>query len=269
MRSFLIFALVLFAPASQSFSQQIVPLIEKSSLREGDLAWNKWDTKNFIVLSLDKGQGLFLRDSVEQIRDSFLDSWGLNFVDSTLPCKLVCVPDRKTLGKLFNIEAPKCEVRYSADGKVSVCAIWIDYESIAMLPSLVGSVSVSSANIPPVLQNGIVALSVSPSRTREILGSACSVDAKSLFGMKSEEWSSSKDKEMLNRRCALVCLMLRKELGVDAFSAFAQSKQNEDAVSRIFGFTGYGDLSRALDRYSLNLSDDIKKGRTPDGYLVP
>lgn len=270
MRSFLIFALALFAFVPQSYSQQIVPLIEKSSLRE-DLVWNKWDTKNFVVLSLDKEQGLALRDSVERLRDSFLDSWGLDSGDAIFPCKLVCVPDRKTLGKFFNIESPKCEVRHSSDGKVSVCAIWIDYESIKMLPSLIGSASVSasSTKIPPVLQNGIIALSVSPSRTREILGAACSVDAKSLFSMSGDAWSLEKDKEGLNRKCALICLMLRKEMGIDAFSDFIKSEQNEESIKRIFGFSGYGDLSKTLDRYSLNLAEDIKNGLAPDSYFVP
>lgn len=271
MRSFLIFTLALIAFVPQSFSQQIVPLIEKSSLREDGLAWNKWDTNNFIVLSLEKDQGLLLRDSVERIRDSFMNSWGLNPEDSLFRCKIVCVPDRKTLDKLFNIGSPKCEVRNSSDGKVSACAIWIDYESIAMLPSLIGSVSVSVSpeKIPPVLQNGIVSLSIYPSRTREILGTPCSVDAKSVFGMTSEAWSSTKDKDMLNRKCALICLMLRKELGIDAFSDFAKSEQDEESIKRIFGFAGYGELSRTLDRYSLNLAEDIKNGRVPDGYLVP
>lgn len=272
MRFVLIAVLMLLALPSRAVPQQIVPLIEKSALKE-DLVWNKWDTTNFIVLSLDREQGLLLRDTIERLRGSVLNSWGLNSGDSLVRCKLVCVPDRKTLGKLFNIESPKFEVRRSADGKVSVCAIWIDYESLRVLPSLVASVSVADSVAPskvsPVLQNGIVALSVSTNRTREILGVNSAVDSKSVFGMTAEAWASVKDREGLGRKCALICLMLRKELGRDAFSRFAASTQDEESVRRILGFDGYKELSKTLDRYSLHLAEDIKNGRTPDGYLVP
>ena len=272
MRSFLISFLLFIAFAPQSASQQIVPLIEKSAFRD-DLVWNKWDTTNFTVLSLDKTQGLLLKDSLEKMRESILESWGLPSGDSLVRCKLVCVPDRKTLGKLFNIESPRFEVRHSSDGKVSVCAIWIDNESLHVLPSLVASVcvsdSLSTAKISPVLQNGIVALSVSPKRTREILGKHLAVDSKAVFGMTGEAWSAAKDKETINGKCALICLMLRKEFGREAFSHFVTSAQNEDSIRLIFGFDGYKEMTKTLDRYSANLAEDIKNGQTPDGYLVP
>jgi hypothetical protein len=266
--------LALFSFVGRAESQQIVPLVEEKSavsFRE-DLVWNKWDTKNFIVLSLDKRQGVVLKGVVEEVRLSFFDSWGLPVDDSLVPCKLVCVPDRQTLQNLFSVDSPRCEVRHAPDGKVSTCAIWVDYENIHMLPYLVASVSVSDSVCPfklsPVFQNGMVSLSGPVQSVRSLLGSRSSVDSRSLFSIKGEAWSSSKDKEGLNRKCALFCLMIRKELGSAAFSSFAMGDQSEDSVKKALGFTGHDELSKTLERYSENLAGDISKERTPDEYLV-
>lgn len=265
---FVLISLIVFSSISEA--QQKVPILtpvkEPVSFRE-DLIWNKWDTENFIILSLDKKQGLDLRDSVEKIRTEFLNSWGIESQNSTVKCKLICVPDQQFLSKFFNINAPHCEVRYDSSGNVSVCAIWIDYNRLDNLSSLVGSISISvlPRKMNPAIRQGVVALSATPESIRALLGSSSEVDTKTLF---TTDINSAKDKDDYKRKSALLCLMLRREFGKDNFAAFMQSQQGEDQIRSFFGFSGHEELSKTLSRYSKHLSNDIIGGKTPDKYLI-
>lgn len=248
------------------------PLHQTSFEMMGDLVWNKWETDNFIVLSLDKSQGLSIRESVEDMRSSFLDSWGLSDAKSLLPCKLICVPDKETLNKLFGINEPRYEVRYDSDGKATSCSVWLDYDNVESLNLLVGSASVSRSVFPskmnPALRKGILALGRSAQQSRELLRTPSTVDPKSIFSI-ADDTTQTKEATEADRNCALVCLLLRKEFGRHAFSSFANGSQDEDSLKRTFGFSGYEEFAKTLSRFSKNLSDDISNRRTPDEYLTP
>lgn len=260
---------------SAAEAQQKVPLLvpsgEPVSFRD-DLVWNKWETDNFIILSLDKQQGSKLKSTVEQLRSDFLNSWGIPVWNSSVKCKLICVPDGQFLSKFFNIKAPHCEVRYDSEGKVSVCAIWIDYNRIGELPSLMGSISVSDSVLPvkmnPVTRQGIASLCSSPESIRSLIGSPVEFDAKALLSTDPNSLTTQKDKDDFRKRSAILCLMLRREFGKRIFSEFLASDQGEDKVKSVLGFSGSEEFSKTLSRYSRNIAEDIEEGKTPDKYIV-
>lgn len=263
------FFVLLASAFLNAVAQDEVPM-ETSAEISSDSVWNKWETENFIILSLDKEQGLSIRSFVEEMRSSFLHSWGLADPKSLVSCKLICVPDKETLTKLFGIEEPRYEVRYGSEGNAISCSIWIDHESLDSLYLMVGSVSVSKSvfplNINPVLQKGILALGHSPEHTRNLLKTPATVDPKSLFN----GVAAGKTPADTEQNCALVCLLLRKEFGRDSFSLFINDEsQNEERLKDVFGFSGYNELSATLQRFSKNLSEDILNKRTPDEYLLP
>ena len=89
-----------------------------------DLVWNKWDTENFVVLSISEQQGIYLKDNIENTKNSLLKSWGMKDFDFSTKCKLVCVSDKEMLDKLFKKQDFHMEVRKNPDGKIEASVIW-------------------------------------------------------------------------------------------------------------------------------------------------
>lgn len=270
--SSVLFVLLLLSP--QIFAQDVASLVSQPSESEGassieGLVWNKWDTKNFIVLSLDKGQGLFVKNSIERVRLDFLDAWGLPSSDLPFQCKLICVPDKAMLRKLFSIDSPRFEAGRESEKN---CAIWIDYDELDALPSLIAAMSASdrALDASPLLGRGLTVLSESVDKTRSLVVDVGEVDSKSVFNMTKEKFASlpKKDQDLFDRQSALICLLLRKEFGRKKFSKFVANSHGDSSIVSVFGFDGVEDFGRTLSRYSDNLSKDIKGGSAPDHYLT-
>ena len=269
---FLIFSSFCFGDEA---SQAIYPFTDKKINQEDSLVWNKWDTENFVVLSLDKSQGLKLKALIEPVKKSICENWFLDVPSLPIKCKIMCVPDRELLAKLFNIDAPHVEVRRDAEGKVSLCAIWITTEDLELLPFLVCSLCVAddiclNKQIHPV-QRGISFLSKPLDYTRRDIVEPGQINSKHLLSMTREKWISltPKEKQVFDAQSAIFCLLLRKEFGGELFARFASSpNQDESSLRLIYGFKNLEQLDSVLERYSGNLVKDIHRGIVPDNYLT-
>lgn len=220
------------------------------------LVWNKWDTPNFIVISLDKGQGSSMRGEAESVRDGVLYRWAIR--PTKRECKLVCVPDAVMLKRLFGLSEPRCEVRKSDSGRLEA-AIWIDIERKSLLPSLVAEAELLSAGCRPFVSKGVPIVEGPVDLTRVALASASQLPVVSIV-----DGDDKVDGESLEGNSVLLCLLLRKEFGADLFSMAAVSPE----PWRPLGFSSEEHFEATLSRYRSNLIADLKSGRTPDGYLM-
>lgn len=245
-------------------------LNEPSTVAEKQsFTWNKWETDNFIILSIEKDQGLVLKRMVESIKDGHFSRWGMKSQEFPVKCKLVCVPDAEMLKKFFAIDLPKSEVRKNSSGDPTLYAIWIDFQRIDELPSLISSMCVSDKN-KMYVQRGLTLLSLPANKIASEISATSQVKFSDFSSCLSDKWlsMSSQDKSLLDRNSAIVCLMLRKEFGEQKFLRFLSSNQDEVAIKSIYGFKDLGELDVTLGRYLENLKKDIGSGATPDSYLT-
>jgi hypothetical protein len=260
--AFFAFAIANLSPDCRGDYPSPIPLPASSSSpkpppgMEG-LVWNKWDTDHFVVVSLDKSEGLALKSQVEELRASLLKRWGIE--DRVrFKCKLICVPDSKMLKRLFGLSEPKFELLAENKDESSSAVIWFDMERSLLLPYLLADSELSFRELHPLVRLGVPTLERSPSHVRDVVSSCSEEDIKNFI--ESEDQSS----EGFRRAAVVACLMVRKELGIDAFSSVSRSS---DDIHRALGFSSADHFHRTLLRYRKNLSDDIRIGKTPDSYL--
>lgn len=259
---------------SSVFAQDFTDIIpHQTTAPSKDLVWNKWDTSNFIILSIDKPQGLEVKAQIEEIRSDFLSRWSLKKSNYSIPCKLICVPNQEFLFKFFNLKNPHSEVRYDTDGKVSLCAIWIDFERIENLPSLVAQICLSDnlkgETYPLVIQRGVPLLENSLDKIKTNISNLDNLDCESIFKVDKKSYQSfnPQEKELYDRRCCLMCLFFRREFGNDLFSKFLSKEQRIDVVFSTYGFKDNTQLSKIFNNYSKNITEDIERKKIPDKYL--
>lgn len=258
-----IFAFVFFV-AAEGFCQPPVPtadLPRKPPAGLEGLVWNKWDTENFVVISLDRSKGGAMRYEVESVRGEVLARWGI-VSERVAPCKVVLVPDASMLKKLFGLSEPKCEVKRS-NSDSSESAIWVDEERISLLPSLVAECELLNGNFKPFVKRGIPVLERSASQIRNELLASSDLPLNEVLG----DSKPSSDSAALARSSALACLLVRKEFGSRAFGLVAKGDAPE--VHRVLGFPTPEEFAGTYSRYQKNLLGDMKDGRTPDEYLTP
>jgi len=234
-----------------------------------NLVWNKWDTDNFIVLSIDKNQGIQLKSKADEIRLSFLSKWGLEGSIASLKCKIICTPDKDLLKELFGLDSSMYEVRTNSSGSPSLAAVWMHYASIDDLPFFIANVAVHDLSFSWFLKRGLPVFEKSPSFIRSRLENLSLVPLKKIFSTTREEWTklSTQERETYDLNSFLLCLLLRKELGIVRFNQFVASDQSEESLGKIYGFT-FSNLDETLKRYAHYLCSDIKEGKTPDEYLI-
>jgi len=261
-QSFFVFLGLVLSVFHQNDARSQVPVPAAQSLPKAPpglegLSWNKWDTDHFVVISLDKSEGSALKSQVESMRSSVVGRWGIK-PNSGLNCKLVCVPDAKMLKRLFGLSEPAFEVLGSDGSGRSSCAIWFDMERSLLLPSLLAEAELSSDRSGDLARFGIPALERSPSHVREVVSSCSDADLKTFLA------SKDRSSEGFRRGAVVACLMVRKELGLVAFSGATGSS---DPLHKSLGFGTEERLYSTLSRYRSNLVEDIRNGRTPDEYL--
>ncbi len=257
---FIIFILFCFSAFAEETANQTAP---------SEMVWNKWDTDNFIVLSIDKSQGLYLKNNIESVKSDLEKRWGIKNNKFKTQCKLLCVPDSNLLNRLFNISDPRSEVRRDSEGKVAVSAIWIDFKDADNLSCLVAPVVLDNSHNSFFVKKGISKLEESLSTLRSDFKELTPIDFKEIISIKENSFDkmSLEEKNNFIKNSAIVCLLLRREFGIDKFSQFVTSKQSESDIRSIFGFKDLDSFSKTLNRYSKNLSEDIKNNKTPDDYL--
>lgn len=259
---YLLLLLVLSVPAMG----EGVPSPESESFvarKTEGMVWNKWETENFVILSIDFGFGDRLRSSVESDRDSICESWGVKSSRLPVKCKLVCVPDGQILADLFSIESPRCEIRRGGSSEPKEIAIWLDQKRSSHLSGLLLSVSLYDA--PLYLQRGInVLASAEPSRD---IASLDAPSFKSVFSTTQTVFSGldREARSAFDKESAVLCLLARREFGSLLFSSLSRGVRPDVAM----GFPDEKSFVDTAKRYFSNLKEDVQSGRTPQSYLDP
>lgn len=258
--SFLFFVLFSFS----LLAQDTVTTPEISEDLKG-LVWNKWDTENFIVLSIDKGQGLYIKNNVEDLKTLMLDKWGLPDVNFEGECKLICVSNKDLLKKIFRLDESKVEIRRDQQGNIKLCVIWFCLENKEIPLDHLTTICMAQfeekhGKLPYFCKKGIPLLNKSTQDVKQKFLSENNLkfSIKDFFSAKEDKTKS----ESYRVQSALLCLLLRKEFGQDNFVHFLHSKSLSS-----FGFENDNEFEKIVNKYYENIYKDLKENKVPNNYL--
>jgi hypothetical protein len=252
-----------------------------------DLRWNRWTTENFTILAIDNSQGEWLSKHLEEIKSWGLTRWGFPDFKYQAECRVMCVPNKRLMKKLFNIETSMIEPRYK-DGRLQMTVLWLvlDDKPRNTVPQYVSEASFYQFETAHNTKLGLfacrgMALLNSPLATvRSQLGlldgylknDSKMFFSKSLMTMTRDTYKKEKaeNKKLYDMEAMALCLMLRKEFGEAKMQGFLRiSARNglEAAMKQIYGFNDHEHFDRSFRRFMKDVSSDILRSRTPDGYL--
>ena len=97
---------------------------ENSDPELRSLEWNRYVNKNFVILSIEDSQGLWLCKNAPKLNEWCVSRWGFTPKDLSKECRMFCVPNNSLLKKLFGLDSPKVEIRKDKDGKTEIMAMW-------------------------------------------------------------------------------------------------------------------------------------------------
>lgn len=249
-RTALVLCFSIFSVLSCTGEAPPAPVGQTVPVKEGGMVWNKWETPNFVVLSIDFSFGDRIRQVAERRMSAIFGDLGLEVRRLPVKCKIVCVPDSEKLSRFFGIEVPKCEVRRDPSGAVSDISVWMDHASEGELAGLVASACLHDR--PEFLRLGVSGLMRSPSDVSSTIRSASDPSLAFLAGGKASLPES-----------VAFCLFLRREFGIDVFSEVLGG----DSPVAVCGFSDLSSMRKSFGRYLESLKFDLESGRTPSGYL--
>lgn len=290
------FSFIIATMCNESISQVIdysqpisisvpVPMLEESI--DPDLqgkVWNRWNTKNFTILSLDKTQGLYVFENVEKIKTWIFARWGLQDVDFSSECRILVVPNFEIMKKLFRVDGSRVESR-KENGKIKMHVMWLvfDKNPTECMPSAMTMVCLSELeqqndiSLPFWVRRGISILNLSTPQIKSvfsymhesILKKETFNKSEIIFRMTREEFIQldTKSQRMYDSQAATLCLFFRKEFGQYNFLKFIFKSSNEKNLKSIIGFNSFNEFDQTFKRYMYYLSQDIVSGRVPKEYL--
>lgn len=274
MRFALLFSAVFFClPCAADDAVRAILLDPEVVSKKENFTWNKWETDNFIILSIEKAEGLSIKRMIESLKNDHAQRWGLEKNNLNAKCKVMCVRDSEMLKRFFGVDSPRAETRRDNSGKIVTSAIWIDFKRVQELPSLVAFICASDGSFGDnklFVQRGVSLLSLPPKRVKSELAQSGNLEFSDISSLTSEKWFalSPQERATFDRKSALVCLMLRKEFGEQRFLEFLRGEQDQDSIRSVYGFKDVSEFNNTLNRYCENISKDIGAGATPDSYVT-
>lgn len=249
-----------------------------------NLVWNKWDTENFTILSLDAGQGKYLHDNIEQMKAWVLARWGLPDVKFSAECRVLCVPNQQLMKKLFRLDQSHGEVRRNKDGKIELSVLWLvlDKKPAEVIPPSLTLVCLAelesrNLNVGYWAVRGMSVLNGTIPQIRSQLaplnGVITSDDkmyfSQKLFTMTEEDWKKEtvEKRHLFDQEAAALCLLLRKEFGQDNLLKYLSTGGGEQNFANVYGFQSFQVFDSTLKSYMTNLAQDVAQNRTPNSYL--
>lgn len=251
------------------------------------LQWNRWTSKNFVVLALDDSYAKYLNEHLELVKTWTVVRWGLLDVDYSVPCKFICVDDPTLFEKLFKIKKTKVEIRRDDKGKIKETVIFLlanDAPS-RCVPMPLTEVSLAEFGQKydtefgwwtyrgmTLLNGSLVQIRDSISYIKNPIENNSKIFfSKSLLELKKDQYEklSDEDKSLFDSSAVLFCLMIRKEFGQDKFhNMMKDSVANPElCLSNRIGFKSYGEFDKTFKRYITDLAGDVSSNKTPDRYL--
>ena len=241
-------------------------------------------TKNFTVLSLDEKQGEYLFQNLENIKKWTLTRWGLPDMNFSAECRVLCVPNKSTMKKLFRVDGSRVESREEGD-KIKLHVIWVvfDKRPTECLPSAMTMVCLTefekqhNVQVPFWARRGMAVLNLSMPQIQgtlkfmneQVANKEKLYFSESLFGMDREKFLQAdvETQKVYDAQATVLCLLFRKEFGQRNFLRFISRPSTEEHLRKVTGFNSFGDFDETLKRYTYYLSQDVVSGRTPREYL--
>jgi hypothetical protein len=235
---------------------------DKDSIK--DLIWNRYQTDNFTILSIDKKQGEYLFKNIESIKKECLRRWGLKDTVLSKDCRIMVTPNKELLRRLFGLQSHRIEFRDN------VAAIWLDSENPNEFNDSVKEVitEVCFRDLDPSLSfvacKGLSNLNTSLDNIKQILSRVMETQPGTNFLKVTEkdyQKMNQENKDKFDTESLVFCLMLKKEFGSNKLLEYFLGK-NE----KICGFDSKS-LNSSYNRYYRDIFNELKKDKIPDSYL--
>jgi hypothetical protein len=236
------------------------------------LQWNRYETKNFEILSLDDAQGRYLYDNIEFIKTWILWRWGMKDVD--LPdggkCKVVAVPNKELYSQLFNRSSPTWRTE-SKNGK-TYGTIWLITDEVkwnTAIPTQLTEVVLANfednykVKFPVWCRRGMTVLNSRFSDIRSTFTSTC--DTKNLLEMTQERYTQLNEaqRKVYDSQATVFCLWVKQEFGGKLFlDAVSGGMTSPQMTLQLIGQVSYSDVDLRLKEYQPKLAN------APDYYLT-
>jgi len=247
--------------------------------------WNRYTVDNFVILSLDRRQGEFLRRDLPRIKQWSISRWGLPDYSYQTECRIQVVPDKELMQKLFQLNDTHIEIQLDQAGREKNRVVWLllDGNAAESLPaallrfSLADFERMNNVKFGLWAYRGMAVLNMTLPQIRarfSTLSSRIAKDNKMFFSktiftmdrVKFEKYDAA-TKELFDTEAAIVCLMLRKEFGQKNFHKLLMAGGSDGALRDVLGFENYASFDIVFKRYMTNLSNDVITNKTPDHYL--
>jgi len=253
-----------------------------------EVVWNRFETPNFEVLSINKEQGEKLYRNLEQMRRWLYGRWAFKEGPFSVKCKVLLCPDQAVYATLFKRDKQAVQVERDAGGRTKSLAIWCyagDRWYTSTVPSLLTEVvlcefeATYGVRFPLWLHRGMATLNSSVPDMRERIGVLKQIYDQNLpcfwtediLRMTPDKLAKYQPQNQLwfDRECAAFCLYLMKTHGQKKFLLFLDSSTNNRQPNiSLLGYASYQDFDKAFNRYMYNVSADISNGRTPNSYFT-
>jgi hypothetical protein len=288
MKTFL--TIILMLVSSIAWAQQKVKLEGSDSA----LVWNKWQTENFVILSIDEKQGLWLSNNIEPMKTWVYTRWGLpdikfpkrvysEKIGPEAGCMLMCVPTKELMQKIWKKEKSCVETRKDSSGKTTMNFILLlldksPAESVPYALTIACTRELEAkmefkCNL--ALTRGMAALNGTLPQIRarinyldrQVVDDTRMFVSKSMFSMEETDLPTTHE-YLFDSQAAIVCLLLRKELGEEKFLELLMTFPfSESTLKKIYKFENFGAFDSTFKRFMRNLIEDVKSKKTPDNYL--
>ena len=244
-----------------------------------NLVWNRFQSDKYTILSLNADQGKYLFSNIRKMQTWAMTRWGIPDQDLTVECRVLCVPSKNLMKKLFNLEQSHYEVRRNKEGKVEQLILWIvlDGTPAETVPMALTAIASADLGIPFWAQRGMSVLNGTIPQIRTGLGSLngplntnqTMFWSKAIFTMTEEGYKkeSQEKRDLFDQESAALCLMIRKEFGQTNFVRVVKSTGGETALKDVLGFDSYSQMDATYTRYMGHLASDIVQNKTPNSYL--
>lgn len=252
-----------------------------------NMQWNRYTTENFTILSIDDIQGKWLAANIEGIKSWCITRWGFPDFKFTKECRVMCIPNRDVMKKLFNLTESRCEIRRK-DGQIEMTVLWLilDDKPSRSIPVQLTAVCMAefesrhNVRMPWFAQRGTALLNSTLPEVRAHLAGLASDLTKGtpvfpcevMFTMTQDDYvkQTADSRRVFDHQSVALCLMLRKEFGeakMQGFYRLSNKNKPEDVLKLVYRFNGFQHFDSSYGRYMRDLSKDIISNRTPDSYL--
>lgn len=296
------FATSVFADDSPKIIKVKTPIEVKQEVKTGianqdgsyepsieGLQWNRWTSKNFVVLCLNDTQAQYLHQHLESVKSWTLSRWGMYDVDFSSECKVICVDDPVLYKKLFGLSESRAEVRRDETGKIKATVVFLLVNDVPSktVPSPVSEVCFAelsqkyNTKFPLWANRGMRELNASIPQIRQrmaelqtpLASNTPMYFSKGLLEMTEEQYKkeTAERQALYDRNATAFCLMIRKEFGQDNYLTLlkkcSEGAQPETALREVIKFPSYASFDSSYKRFMIDLSKECVSGSAPDQYL--